>query len=160
MAEIDIVVPKITVQQKAIIDVKELYSLIKKFALDKGYNLAEENYKQEGETTKVDLEAFRDVDDYTRYIIKISIATSDLKEVETRKKILYEGVIELEFEARLKRDYEGTWEKKPIHRIMRGFFDKYVMKGKFDNYASELKDETYLLMEQVRSFLRLPKPIA
>jgi len=93
MAEIDIIVPKITVQQKAVVDIEELYSLIKKFALDKGYDLAEENYKQEGDTTKVDLEASREVDDYTKYIIKIGIAASDLKKVETKKKILYEGII-------------------------------------------------------------------
>ncbi|SRR3989344_2294923 len=155
MAEKDIIVPSIKVEKKGIFDIKELYYIVKKWASDNGYDVLEKSYINRGDSTEVKLEITRKVDDYTQYEIDITISASNIKIAKTKKKDMYEGSLEVEFESILVRDYEGTWEKKPGYRIMRGFFDRFVMKGKIDNYIKELKEETFLFMENVRKFLNV-----
>lgn len=157
MPEQDYVVPGIVLEQYAKFDIKELYTIMHDWLVQRGYDFLEKQYVEEKNDIKAKWDAEKKIDDYTKFVIKISLKISNVQEVETPKRKLKQGDINIKFESYIQRDYEETWEKRPTHKFFRGLFDKYVVKGKFEDYEKKLKEETYHFYEDVKAFLKMPK---
>lgn len=161
MAERDYIIPEILLKKEAIINIKDLYSLIKEWVVNRGYDLLEKEHhaksKEESKDLEIKLVAEKKVDDYTKFMIEVKIKGNNLREVILKKKKAIKGLISIKLESYLEKDYEDVWEVKPLPKFFRGLYDKFVLKNKFDKYSDELKKETYMLGDEIKAFLNLHK---
>lgn len=161
MAETDYVIPEILITKEAVINLKELYSLIKEWFVKKDYYLLEkEHHAKSGEGHKdleIKLVGEKKVDDYTKFVIEVKIKGTNIKEVMLKKKKSIEGAISIKLESYLMKDYEDIWEVRPLPKFFRGLYDKFVLKSKFEIYSEELKKETYMISDEIKAFLDLHK---
>lgn len=159
MAETDYVVPGITIEKKGVFDLSEIYSVMKDIFSEKGYAIIEKVHKdeatEEGKNLTIKWIADKDVDDYTKFMMEISIKGKVEKSNSKKDKV--KGVISITFESYMERDPDNKWEESPSSKFMRALYDKYALKKKFSNYSKDLKDETYEIYYQMKSYLGLVK---
>ena len=80
MVEVDYVIPpEITLTYEGDLDLKELYFLIKSWLRDKGFYLIEKFHEGSQEKFKAKWEATKKVDDYSKYVIVVTLEASKLK---------------------------------------------------------------------------------
>ena len=158
MTEFDYVVYEIKVAKEGVFDLKEVYKIIKEFFTQKDYYLIEkeQSFSDNG-TLKVKWEGSRKVDDYTEFVIEVTISGSGVKEVKLKNKDSFSGNFSIKFESNMKKDYEEKWENSPIPKFFRGLYDKFIIGSKFDRYSKDLKEETYALYNEVKSYIGVNK---
>lgn len=159
MAEVDYVVREITLNYSGILNLKELYSLIRNWFNEKGFFVMEKENEgsdnENGSNFYTKFEAFRKVEEYTKYMIEIKIKAKSLN--ETNEQYNYQGEYEIDFESYLEKDYEDKYENKPFLKIFKGLYEKVIEKSRFNKYETELKDLTYSAYNEVKAFLNLEK---
>ncbi|HLC57067.1 MAG TPA: hypothetical protein VJH95_00690 [Candidatus Nanoarchaeia archaeon] len=157
MGEIDYVVPRVSVEWNGKLDLKEVYTFIKGWLVDKKYDLAENEYSntetEEGNILHVRWWAFKKIDDYSKFNIDVIFTGKKLKVVNAKKHVLIEGDINIDFESYIERDYENVWGVRPGQRFIREVMDKFFLKGRFDKYHEELREETLTLREEIKKHL-------
>jgi spermidine synthase len=159
MVEVDYVVKEIVLSYSGIVNLKELYNLVKSWLSERGFFVIErENEGSEDESgssfyTKFD--AFKKVEEYTKYMIEVRIKSNSLK--ETSEQYNYQGEYVVSFESYLEKDYENKYENKPILKFFKGFYEKLIEKSRFNKYESELRDLTMSIYNEVKAFLNLSK---
>ncbi|MBM3199365.1 hypothetical protein FJZ53_00390 [Candidatus Woesearchaeota archaeon] len=168
MAEIEFIIPpnkplKVTVE--SVFSMHDLYRHIRKWLDEHKYVTFEKDYrevaKESGKSAAIKLAPWRKVDDYTKFCIDIKIKFKDLKEVETRSGILNQGEVSVKFESFLEKDYENRWENNFMTRFIRSLNDHFFISDKLEGYKAELRDDTYDLFNEIKSFLglhRIQKP--
>jgi len=106
-----------------------------------------------------EIEPWKKVTDYAKYVIKIRVQLSEIKEVEVEKdntKLkLNQGKVHFLFDAFLETDYEARWEGKPIFYFVRTLFDKYFYSPFTSGFKGGLKEDVAHLMGQIKAFLNL-----
>ncbi|MBU1203780.1 MAG: hypothetical protein KKG60_01795 [Nanoarchaeota archaeon] len=161
MSEIDYVIPGIVVEKEGIVDISDLYKLMRNWLEKRDYSVVEKEYVDEvAEKSSISIkwEGEKDVDDYTRFIIKVGIK-GKVENVRLKKKNAVKGVISIKFESCMEQDYEEKWENSPVFKFFRGIFDKYGMKNRFNKYSKELRENTYDLYYEVKAYLGLLKTV-
>ena len=78
-------------------------------------------------------------------------------EVGGVKRKTNEGDLEMRFDAWLETDYEGKYEGSPFLKFFRELYDYYIIRTRIQNYETQLHEEVYELMAEVKSFLNLFK---
>src|SRR3989344_5359624 len=132
MSEIEYVVPPaIKVSQDAVFNFADLYNLTKSWFEKHKYDFFEKEY------------------------LDIEITGYDLEDVSLKTCVACKGRIVFQFASYLERDYEDMWSHNFFMRFIRSAYDTFVIRGKFSKYKQELKEETYALFNQTKSFLRL-----
>ena len=159
MTEIDYVVRPITLSYSGVVNLKEIYELIRAWFNDKGFFTMEkesEGSDEESESSfSTAFEASKKIEEYTKYIIKIKIKSSSLK--ETSEQYKYQGDFRISFESYLEKDYEDKYENKPFVKFFKGIWEKFAERSRFNKYEDELKDLTYSIYNEVKAFLNLAK---
>ena len=129
MAEIDYVVREIKLNYSGVLNLKELYGLIRAWLNEKGFFVMEKEHEgsesEEGDSIRTKFESFRKVEEYTKYFIKITIKANFLK--ETTEQYYYKGDFTVTFESWLEKDYENRWEENAFMKLMRGVYDKFIV---------------------------------
>ncbi|AJF62326.1 MAG: hypothetical protein QT11_C0001G0172 [archaeon GW2011_AR20] len=159
MAEIDYVVREIKLNYSGVLNLKELYGLIRAWLNEKGFFVMEKEHEgsesEEGDSIRTKFESFRKVEEYTKYFIKITIKANFLK--ETTEQYYYKGDFTVTFESWLEKDYENRYENKPLMKFFKGINEKLFEKGRFSKYEDELRDLTNSVHNEVKAFLNLTK---
>lgn len=167
MAEIDYVVPGIVVEKRGVVNVSELYKVLKEWLEKRKYTIIEKEYTDEADYSSSEEEepkekkklaikwkAEKEIDDYTRFVIEISLK-GNVEEISLKSRKAYKGVITISFESYMEQDYEDRFENSPLFKITRGIYDKFALKKKFSEYSKELKDETYDVYYETKAYLGL-----
>jgi len=81
--------------------------------------------------------------------------TSVEVEIDGVKQKMNKGQLELSFKAIMQKDYEEKWTGKPFLKVLRGFYDKYIIKETSSSYEGKLVDELNELVEEVKAYLSL-----
>lgn len=158
MAEVDYVIPELKLTKEGVFDLKEVYNLMKEFLLQRRYDVTEkENSFNEVGSLKIKWEGEKKVDDYTKFMIEVTVNGSGIKDVELKKKKALSGKFSIKFESYLKKDYEDTWDQRPLPKFFREIYDKFVIGSKFNRYTKDLKEETYALYNEVKSYIGVGK---
>jgi hypothetical protein len=161
MSEIDYVVRDLKISQKAQFNMVELYRTLKSWLEINRYifyeRLYEDVLKKNEKSVKIKWEGHKYIDDYTKFVISISLKLTDYEIIETKKEKLVDGKISISFEATIETDYEEKWEKRPIWVFIRALSDKYFTNKKRKKFEKELKDDTYDLYNKTKTFLNLYK---
>ena len=158
MVEVDYVIPpEITLTYEGDLDLKELYLLIKSWLRDKGFYLIEKFHEGSQEKFKAKWEATKKVDDYSKYVIVVTLEASKLKPISIKNKNLNNGEFNVAFESYIERDYEDRYEKKPLVKFFRGIYGKYVEKTREENDENELKELTKNFYNEIKAYFGLKR---
>ena len=164
MAQKDFVASAIKVKQRGIFDLDELYLLLYKWFELYGYDFQEEEYRDIEKEGKKNLEirwyAEKKIDDYIKFVMKISMMIVGLEEVELEeegiKRKSKKGTIEIRFDAYLLKDYEDRWQGSAI-KFLREVYDKFIIKGRIESLEEELHDNLYKFIDELKAFLNMHK---
>ena len=149
----------LTVRQNAIFDLKQLYKLFHSFAEEKGYTFYETNFtrkdKSDGSEYQVEYKLERKVTSFIKFIITIEIWTLRTTEVQQEGKHMFEGELEMNFDANMEMDYDkkNNWEKTAFHKFLRNIYIYYLKKQYFLNYAGKLWTELYDVHARAKALL-------
>ncbi len=100
MSEVDYVIPpEITLSYEGDLDLKELYNLVKSWLRDKGFFLMEKQHEGTPEKFKSKWDATKKIDDYAKYVIKVTLEASNLKPISIKNKNMYNGQFNVKFES-------------------------------------------------------------
>jgi hypothetical protein len=147
-----------------IFDFKEIYRLLFDWIVDMGYDMNEKTYKEVigaggARELEVEWDAVRKVSDYFRNQLEVRWhiigMTSVEVEIDGVKQKMNKGQLELEVKCSLMKDYENKWEKKPLFKFIRTFYDKYLIKERTDIFEGKLIGEMEEFVGQAKSFLAL-----
>lgn len=158
MTEIDRVLPPINIYFEGNLDVKELYKLVKDFLSKKKYDINEKWHDySEGGKLKMKWEGEQNMNDYTQFVMKVTVKGSKIKKVKLKKKEAFSGKFDIEIEAEIHKDYQDYYEGKPIIKFFRELFDHTIKKPEFSKLGTQLKDESYALFDEIKAYLGLQK---
>ena len=162
MSQKDFIASGIKVKQTGVFSLDELYQLLYRWFELYGYDFQEEEYRDIDKGGKKNLEirwyAEKKIDDYIKYVIKVSMMVLGMEDVEVEeegvKRKTSKGTVEFRFDAFLLKDYEGAWEGG-IMKFLREVYDKFVIKGRIESLEGELQGELYKFMDEVKAFLNM-----
>jgi len=158
--------PGLRVRQKGIFDMNELYKVMFRWFSQHNYDFQEKEYIDKvqpdgGRVLEIGWWSYRKISDYVKFRIKVKFLIVGLKDVEIEvdgmKRKTNSGDAEMRFVAWIETDYEGKWEANPVTKFFREFYNKYIMRSKIEDYETELHEELYELMGEVKAFLNLYK---
>lgn len=154
MVQIDYVVLDVEVSKKIKFNLDDFYSVLRKWHDDNRYFIIEKEYIDTGDGgLKIKWESRKEIDDYHAFNIEITIKGKELKKIEDEKDQLINGTISISFDAYLESDIPDQWSA-PFRNFLREFYDKYIRGERTDKTKQELIDETYVLINKARVFLR------
>lgn len=165
--EKDYVLPPDTkISQRSVFDLKELYMLMfywfRRYRYD---NFHEQEYLEKATPAgkEIDIRWYADkkINDYVKFAIEIGFLIYHLQDVEIEKEgkriKTQSGTLEMRFRAYLLKDYERVWERTPMLNFLRKMYDRYILGSKFEQYEDDLYEESYRLINEVKTFLNLHK---
>lgn len=145
-------------------DYEGVYAMLYNWLKDHGYGLEEKSYKEKlsggGKEITIEWEAGKKVTDYFKYKIALNWHILGMKdaevEIDGKKTKTNKGELEIVFKGTMIKDYESRWEDKPLHKFMRGIYEKYIIRTTIDEYADDLEDDTRDIISDLKAFLRIP----
>jgi len=151
-----------TLKHKGFYNYSETYNFCYNWFKNEGYSLSEDEYTEKVSGAKeilIKWKAKKKVTDYFQQIIEVNwhiLGQVDAEVEENGKKIkTNKGEVKLAIKAKLKRDYEETWDKQPYYKFLRGIYDKYIMRTTIDEYEDALADKAQKFVEETKAFLNL-----
>ncbi len=118
-----------------------------------------EKVKPQGKEFEIKWEAIRDIDEYSRFVIKVKwqlFGINDVKVQQAGQDIkMNQGEINIFITAYIVTDYEDAWEKSPFFKFLKGFYDKYLYKSTLEQLKGELWKEGWDFYNELKSFLNL-----
>lgn len=162
MAEKDKVVTQ-KIKRVGIFNFRDTYQFMYKWLDDEDYIIEEQKYVEEiqGDAKKIEIiwVATKRISDYFKNEIKLTWTVLGLKNVEVEqngKRIkMNDGSFEVKFAGTLVKDYESTWEKKPITKFLRGIYDKFIIEGRIERYEDKLYGDVDDLIKDIKGFLTI-----
>ncbi len=164
MPQKDIVIPFIKIKDRSVFSLDELYKLMFRWFESRNYDFQEREYRDEDmgggkKHLEIVWYAERKIDDYFKFIIEINFLIVGLEDTEVERDGVMvktdKGEIEMKIKAYILKDYDKKWEKNPVMRFFREIYDKKLVKSRIEGYEGELYEETYRLLNDVKSFLNL-----
>jgi hypothetical protein len=165
MSEYEMVVVNNRITYEGIFSIHGLYQVIDKWLTDKNYDKFDkvhtEVIKPDGKYIDIELEPDRNLDDYTKYVIRVRLFCSHLKDVtvdiDGKKQKLNEGKVVVILDSWVKTDWQDRMESKPLYHIIRSVYNKYIFKGEAAQNVKHLREETLFLQQTIGNYLNLWK---
>ncbi|MBS3146957.1 hypothetical protein J4471_04650 [Candidatus Woesearchaeota archaeon] len=160
MPEKDIIVKKLSISYEGVFDFNNFIRLVKNWLKQNSYFIIEKDYgniqkDKNMSDIKISLDNEREVDDYNRAHIDLSIKVKNLENVSSDKKKLQRGKLTIDFESYLKKDIHSKWETKPVQKVARGIYDKYLVKDKQKIIEEDIRNETFAVYNEVKAYFNL-----
>ena len=158
-------VAKLKIKQRATFDMGELYKVMFRWFSRNNYDFQEKEYLEkamgDGSSKQLEIAWFgrRKISDYFRFDIKVRFLIIGLESAEIEvgdiKRKTNKGDLEMRFEANLMHDYEGKYEGNPLTKFFKDLYNKFIIKSRIDEYETQLHEEVYELVDEIKSFLNL-----
>ncbi len=149
------------IKYSGIYDLQRLLNLLKKYLLDRNYDLDQKEHTEKittaGKESKIEWEAFRRVSDYVKFVIGFEVWI--LRNVEVvieedgRKLRRQKGDIELRFRASIKKNYRGPFGKGNAGEFLRQTYEKYIIKSVLEDYEDKIDKECRGMIEEAKEIL-------
>ncbi|MBS3150281.1 hypothetical protein J4425_00535 [Candidatus Woesearchaeota archaeon] len=158
MVEVDLVLKGIETSKEGYLDMRDLYGLIKNFLDNIRYSiiLEKEHFVSENEI-KIKIDAKKAINDYIKFVLKITITGSRLKKVKLKEKETYEGQFTVRLRAEIEKDYEDTYEEKPMLKFFRELFDYLVKVSDFNRFNRMIKTDLFSLRDEIKAYFEIEK---
>ena len=143
----------IQIKKKGFFKFKELYKDMKSWFDDHGYDFHEKEHSEKeksiGKEVKIVWEAEREIDEYTKFYIKIEFFIENLRK-EDNKEI---GNIKITFWSNIIFDYKKKWQSSAIGKFLMHLYNNYLIKAKiFSYYEPKLKADSYALHDLAKNY--------
>lgn len=142
----------------------EIYRFVRSLIESMGYRFEEKRAfgePRDGKKfviTKVD--CLKKITDYFQLKIGLQIASTFEKSYKQKtkgKEVLDYGDLNIGIDGYLISDYSGRWEKKPLFKFLRGFYDKFIINKDVERYEGMVAGEAQELVLQIRAFLGMER---
>ncbi len=142
---------------------KDLYGFIFGWLRDNGYSVKESEYTEKnsdfGKEISLSWEANKKVTDYFKNVISLRWSILGMNDVQIERAGKVEktnkGEVKIEISADLVKDYDDKWETTMFNKMLRGFYDNYIIRSTTDEYEGRASGDARELVSQVKSFLEL-----
>jgi len=150
---------------KGVFNLKATYFHAHRWLEDQKYDVIESKYDERahpsGKEYRIIWKADKEIDTYTSFNLEIIFNIRNIKDVEVsaggEKSVMQKGEFNMRTTAWLLTDYEGKWDKKPFFRFMKGFYEKYLYRDSIDRLKTEMWDEGWNYVNEVKAYLHLHK---
>ena len=148
-----------------IFDLKEFYAFLYDVFVSLGYDVQEDHYKQKeqqsGNLLQIQWTCEKAVDDYTKFVLKLTYFIIGLKNIEVQKGNVKvstnKGDIELKMKAILRTDYEGRWETQPFLKLVKKVYENYLYRSQYQQWKKKIYEELTQAHNEAKAFFHLQK---
>ena len=167
MPEQSLVIEGLKLDYEGPFSAAELYKLIDEWLRERAYDKVEkastEYVRPEGKYVELWLEPDKIVNDYVKYMIRLRLTMSALKEIEFerapgRRERINSGKLSLVFDGILVTDWQAKWERRPFLFFLRVAADKFLYKMYTGRYEAAIKKDVADLHLAIKTFLNLFRP--
>ncbi|MEK6934940.1 MAG: hypothetical protein AABW46_03610, partial [Nanoarchaeota archaeon] len=164
MPQRDIIVPHVKVKDRAIFALEELYKALFRWFELHNYDFQEQEYRDDdmgGGRKHLELKwyAERKIDDYFKFVMEVNFLIVGLEDVEVEiegvKHKSNKGDIEIRTRSYLLKDWQAKFEQTAMMKFLRDVYDKYIIRGRIEGYESDIYEETYKFLDEIKAFLNL-----
>ena len=146
--------------KRGVFDADVLYKHIYKKILGLGYIFAEQEQKakpnQYGKTTTAVFLGFKDIDDFCKGRIIVTMTFENLNKIKTDKGIKDTGNISILFEGKIILDFENKWDKTQFKIWLLNTYIKYFKTAVIKkNYIKPVAKELTKLYDSVKEKLEM-----
>ena len=150
------------IRYRGVYDWEGLFRLMRGWFEAREYEFYERRYKHkskhEGAELEINFEAWRDINEYARNVIKIYFHIWNAEEVEVvkdgKKKKMWDARMLIEFSGLVELDYDNHWEHSFFLRHLRNFYHEFVIKQEIDNiWTDKLWYKINDLQQECKRFL-------
>jgi len=153
-----------TISYSGIFDFEDLYKFIFKYWGDRSHYIREtKNYKdnEKGKIKIIEIASEGKISDYFKFKFKLKIKAPKIEKVlakKGKKKVrMNKGKISIKMASKILYDYDGNWEKTPVHRFLREIYDKWVIKERVDKHKKMIIEESDEFIRKLKSFLGMKR---
>lgn len=163
MVERRLIIHDLEISYNGLFEATELYKIVDQWQREKAYTKHEikafEYVYEDGKQVEFLAEPYKKINDYAKYVIRITIMMDHVKDViiekDGRKVKLQKGHVEIIFDGFIEFDWEHRWEKRPLFYFLRTVFDQFIYKINTDKFESGLVEEVNQIHSICKSFLNL-----
>lgn len=163
MPEIYSVIEKRPLTYEGLFKPDELFKLIKRFCSERGYfPLENKNFEEvyeHGRQITIDLKPFKQLSDYLKQEMWISIKMSRLVdkviEIDGLKQKMMHGKVTIVFDAQIISDLQSKWEGTGWLYFIRLLNDKFIRKDWVSEARTAVARDTNDLLDEIKSFLNM-----
>ena len=163
MTETKIILDNLAINYEGLFSAKEYFKFLDTFFQEKLYNKREpvsmEKVEAAGKYVEQEIEPYKKMSDYAKFVIRINTKMFNVKEVEVEKdghKIkLNQGRVAILIDGLIQTDYENRWSNAPFYIFMRTIYDKFIYKSYIDQFEVQLDQEVNQLHTQLKAFFNL-----
>lgn len=163
--KIDVISGQI-IKHNGIFDFKGILDAIPGWLSQHGYDYVQKGHSQKAKPSGGYFEgnwvATKEVTEYVRFNISVDIWLRDLKDIAIEKdgKTIKsnKGNIEITFNSSMDKDYKSTftnrkYEETNFLKLIREFYEKYVIKSRLSSYEDKIEAETQDFIEYIKRYL-------
>ncbi len=156
----------LTVEYSGTFSAHELFSLIDRFFIKRGYEkwtqLSKETVVSSGKDIDIRIRPYKELKgkNVRREILiwlKITDMTETIKEIDGRKVRLNIGKVKIMIDCFLLYNLRGRWESRAEYVFIKTIFDKFLMKPASKDFEGDAKKDALDLKYELSSFLNLNK---
>lgn len=128
-----------------------------------GLGVSEDKYSEklsgDSKTINADWSGAREMSDYFKMEVKVSLAgngltpveiTEDGKKIKTNK-----GSVEVSIKGTLVRDYKGKFEKTGFQKFIRSVYEKMVIPERVEEFQGKIASDCDGFLSQAKAYLDL-----
>ena len=162
MGETDHIIKELIISKKAQFSMIDLYKTLRSWFDLHEYQFYEKEYNEEIKSNKKNIKivwtGIREIDEYTRFKINITIDLKNYNILEHKNGKYVHGDLNLKFSADIETDYEPRWwEDSPFVKFFRSVVNKYVVASKREKLEKEIKDDCHDIFNRTKTYLNLQK---
>ena len=120
----------------------KLYKDAKNWFRNYKYDFTEKEYKEKkqahGDEIIIEFIGEKDVDDYARFSISVSIFITGVKKLS---KDVYIGDFRANLKVSLNLDYNNEWQYNKLKEFLFFIYNNFIIKNKIENYEGKLYGE-------------------
>ncbi len=165
MAELRFLIEDKKVVYNGLFRIDELYGIIKKNLMNKGYFIVEkvsqEDVLENGKQVVIKLEPFKKLSDYAKAKMRITVFLRGVKDktitVDGHKQKYQQGEVQITFFAIHETDYRNKWENSGLQFLFRTLMDKFIRHSQTHHSEEEIKRECNALADEIKSYLNMTR---
>jgi len=143
----------------------EVFAIISTFFYEKGYDwnerVNEEIITPNGKQMHIIVTPWKNVSDYYKIIVKITLNVIDLKEVEVEQHgqplKLGQGVIRMTTDAYVVSDRKDKWAESTLKWLFMVITEKYFFRDHLAKFETWVKSDVEDLMHKIKTYLNTCK---
>ncbi len=126
---------------------------LKNLRYDIGQKEHTESVRSDGKETKLIWRCFREVTEYIKYYLEITIIILHQVDVIVDGKTMQTGDVEIRLMSRMEKNWKESFNKTPVGKTQRHVYEKVVAKEKLGDSEERLEGEGNGLLAVAKEYL-------